>query len=101
MEKSKTKKVLNLIELILEDSMSRFAIKYLNNDDTTYYIETGDGSTSGLTINKKEYAVSSTVTHIQGEQGVLNRNESSISVVVNKNIIYNEDLFRSSRTSRL
>lgn len=67
-----------------------------NDDDTTYYIETGDGTTSSLTINKKEYAVSSTVTHIKGEQGVLNRAESSISVVVNKNIIYNEDILRQA-----
>ena len=67
-----------------------------NDDDTTYYIETGDGSTSSLTINKNEYAVSSTVTHIKGEQGVLNRGESSISVVVNKNIIYNEDILRAA-----
>ncbi|MBQ1193024.1 MAG: flagellar M-ring protein FliF [Lachnospiraceae bacterium] len=62
-----------------------------NDDDTTYYIQNADGTTSSLTINKHEYAVSSTVTHIQGDQGVLNRNTSSVSVVVNKNIIYNYD----------
>lgn len=62
-----------------------------NDDDTTYYIGNGEGSTSTLTINKNEYAVSSKITHKTGEQGVLDKEASSISVVVNKNVIYNED----------
>lgn len=62
-----------------------------NDDDTTYYLQNADGTTASLTINKHEYAVSSTVTHIEGDQGTLNRQNSSISVVVNKNIIYNQD----------
>ena len=62
-----------------------------NDDDSTYYIGNGEGSTSTLTINKNEYAVSSKITHKTGEQGVLDKEASSISVVVNKNVIYNED----------
>lgn len=62
-----------------------------NDDDTTYYIGTEDGSTSSLTINKHEYAVSSTITHRTGELGQLDKENSSVSVVVNKYIIYNED----------
>ncbi len=62
-----------------------------NDDDTTYYIGTEEGSTSSLTINKHEYAVSSTITHTTGEVGKLDKNASSISVVVNKYVIYNED----------
>ena len=48
----------NLVELILEDSMSRFAIKYLNNDDTTYtytYKPKADKELDNLQIILKLY----------------------------------------------
>ncbi|NLL93005.1 MAG: flagellar M-ring protein FliF [Clostridiales bacterium] len=62
-----------------------------NDDDTTYYIQTGDDTNNSVTLSKNEYAVSSKVTHIQGQQGVINYDKSSMGVVVNKYIIYNED----------
>lgn len=63
-----------------------------NDDDTTYYIPTGDGTTSSVSINKHEYAVSNTVTHKEGQKGTLDKQNSSISVVVNKYVIYNQDI---------
>lgn len=67
-----------------------------NDDDSTYYLQNADGTSASLTINKNEYAVSSTVTHKEGEQGTLNKNNSSIAVVVNKNIIYNYDTLEAA-----
>lgn len=67
-----------------------------NDDDTTYYLKNADGTSASLTMNKNEYAVSSTVTHKEGEQGTLNRASSSIAVVVNKNVIYNYDTLKAA-----
>lgn len=61
-----------------------------NDDDTTYTIDTGDGSTTSISIRKNEYAPSSTITHTEGEQGVLNKDNSSLTVVVNKYQVYDE-----------
>lgn len=62
-----------------------------NDDDTTYYIDTGDGTTTSVAINKNEYAVSSTITHTTGEQGKCNYENSSMTVVLNKYQVYDEE----------
>ncbi len=62
-----------------------------NDDDTTYYIDTGDGTTTSVSINKNEYAVSSTITHTEGEQGTCNYETSSMTVVLNKYKVYDEE----------
>lgn len=62
-----------------------------NDDDTTYYIDTGDGTTTSVTINKDEYAVSSTITHTEGEQGKCNYEKSSVTVVLNRYQVYDEE----------
>lgn len=62
-----------------------------NDDDTTYYIDTGDGTTTSVTINKNEYAVSSTITHTTGEQGTCNYDNSTMTVVLNRYQVYDEE----------
>ena len=59
-----------------------------NDDDSTYYIDTGDSTTTSVTINKNEYAVSSTITHREGEQGKCDYDNSSVTVVLNKYQVY-------------
>lgn len=59
-----------------------------NDDDTTYMIQTGDGTTSSVTINKTQYAVSSTITSTQGELGKCNRENSTLSITVNDYIYH-------------
>lgn len=63
-----------------------------DSNDTTYLIDTGDSTTTSISINKHEYAVSSTITHTEGEQGTYNNLTSSITVTLEKYVIYDEDL---------
>ncbi len=62
-----------------------------NDSDQTYYIDTGDGGTTSLTINKNEYAVDTTVTTITGDEGELLVDESSVSIVLKQYQVYNEE----------
>ena len=62
-----------------------------NDDDTTYYIDTSDSTTSSVTVQKNEYAVSSKVTSRTGQVGELQPDESSISVTLVKYKVYNQD----------
>lgn len=61
-----------------------------NDDDTTYQVDTGDGSSTSITITKNEYAPSSSITHTEGEQGTLNKVNSSLSIAVNKYQVYDQ-----------
>lgn len=61
-----------------------------NDDDTTYMLQNADGTTSSVTINKNDYAVSSKITSTQGEQGKCNRETSTLSVTVNDYIYHDE-----------
>ena len=61
-----------------------------NDDDTTYTIDTGDGTNTTISITKNEYSPSQTITHTEGEQGKLNKEGSSIAVVVNRYQVYDE-----------
>ena len=54
-----------------------------NDDDTGYMIELGEGSNNSVMINKNDYAVSSTITSIDGERGKCNRDTSKVAVTVN------------------
>ena len=67
-----------------------------NDDDTTYTIDTGDGSSTSISIAKNEYAPSQTITHTEGEQGVLNKDTSSLTVSVNKYQIYDEEALENA-----
>lgn len=67
-----------------------------NDDDTTYPIDTGDGSSTSISITKNEYAPSSTITHTEGEQGKLDKTASSLSVVVNSYNIYDEQVLEDA-----
>ena len=67
-----------------------------SDDDTTYYLTATDGSSTSVEIHKNEYAVSSTITSTQGEQGTCNRNTSTIAVTVNDYIIHNQDELEKS-----
>ena len=61
-----------------------------NDDETTYNIDSGDGSNTSINISKNEYAPSNTITHTEGEQGILDKEGSSLSVVVNRYQVYDE-----------
>ena len=54
-----------------------------NDDDTGYLIELGEGSNNSVMINKNDYAVSSTITSVEGERGKCNRETSQLAVTVN------------------
>lgn len=62
-----------------------------NDDDTTYYIPTGDGTNTSVEIRKTDYAVSQKITSTQGEQGTCDREKSTIAVTVNDYIYHNYD----------
>ncbi|MBP3339014.1 MAG: hypothetical protein J6L69_06395 [Lachnospiraceae bacterium] len=67
-----------------------------NDDETDYMIQTGDSSSSSVTVSKNEYAVSSKVTSRTGQQGVVDKADSSVSVSLVKYIVYNEDELKKS-----
>lgn len=67
-----------------------------NDDDTTYYIQTGDGTNTSVEINKTQYAVSSTITSTRGQEGVCNRANSSIAVTVNDYVYHNQDMLEEA-----
>ena len=67
-----------------------------NDDDTTYYLTATDGTSTSVEIHKNEYAVSSTITSTQGEQGTCNRANSTIAVTVNDYIFHNQDKLEES-----
>lgn len=67
-----------------------------NDDDTTYMLENADGTTSSITINKNDYAVSSKITSTQGEQGKCNRETSMLSVTVNDYIYHDKAKLEAS-----
>lgn len=62
-----------------------------NDNDSGYLIDNGDGTTTSVTINKNEYAPSSTITHTEGERGKCNYNTSKVTVVLNKYKVYEEE----------
>lgn len=67
-----------------------------NDDDTTYDIQTGDSSNTSITITRNEYAPSKTITHTEGEQGALNKEQSQIAVTVNRYQVYDEGLLEEA-----
>ncbi len=62
-----------------------------NDDDTTYYIDTGNGTNTSVEIKKTEYAVSQKITSIEGQVGTCNRDQSSIAVTVSKYVYHYQD----------
>ncbi len=62
-----------------------------NDDDTTYYIDMSDSTTSSVTVSKNEYAVSSKVISRTGQMGEYKAGESSVSVTLVKYKVYNQD----------
>ena len=62
-----------------------------NNDDTTYNINTGNGSTSTYEVEKYSYLPNSIVTTTVKEPGEIVRDSSSIAVTFIKNMIYSEE----------
>jgi len=66
-----------------------------NDDTTTYYIDNGENTNTSVSVNKHEYAVSSKITHTEGEQGTFNNATSSITVTLEKYIIHDEELLDS------
>lgn len=67
-----------------------------NDDDTTYDLQLGDSSNTSISITKNEYAPSKTITHTEGEQGALNKEDSQIAVTVNKFQVYDQGLLEEA-----
>lgn len=61
-----------------------------NDDDSTYQIDSSGDSNTSITISKNEYAPSTSITHTEGEQGVLNKENSTLSIAVNKYQVYDQ-----------
>lgn len=61
-----------------------------NDEDTTYEIDNGDGTTSTYALKKYEYAVNQTVTTTAGAVGVIDYNNSSLAIVLNNYVVYDE-----------
>ncbi len=67
-----------------------------NDDDTTYYIDTGDGTSTTVSIDKTQFAVSSTITSYEGDIGTCDYDASTMAVTVNRYEIHNEDTLRAA-----
>ena len=67
-----------------------------NDDDTTYYIETGDGTNTSVEISKIEYAVSQKITSTEGQVGTCNRENSSIAVTVSQYVYHYQEQLEAS-----
>ena len=67
-----------------------------NDDDTTYYIDTGDGSSTSVSIDKTQFAVSSTIYSKEGDIGKCDYADSSMTVTVNRYEVHNEDSLRAA-----
>lgn len=62
-----------------------------NDDDTTYLIDTGEGTTTSVKVNKNEYALSSVITHTEGQRGKCDYDNSSVTIVLNRYQVYDEE----------
>lgn len=63
-----------------------------NDDDTTYYIPTGDGTNTSVSIQKNEYENSNKITSTTtGQQGRVQYDTSSVAVVLNRYRVYDEE----------
>ena len=67
-----------------------------NDDDTTYYISTGDGTNTSVEIRKTEYAVSQKITSVEGQVGTCHRDKSTIAVTVSKYVYHYQDLLEEA-----
>lgn len=63
-----------------------------NDDDTGYYIDTGDGTITSVNIQKNDYENSNTITSTTtGQRGVVQYGSSSVAVVLNRYRVYDEE----------
>ena len=67
-----------------------------SNDDETYVIEDTGAYTTSSSELIDDYLPSETITTKEGEIGVVNYENSSISVVAYNNVIYNEDQLKAA-----
>ncbi|MBQ4530716.1 MAG: flagellar biosynthesis protein [Lachnospiraceae bacterium] len=62
-----------------------------SNDDTTYVIQDGEGNTSTITDNSTDYSPNEKITNTVQTPGAIQYDESSVSVVLTKHVIYREE----------
>ena len=62
-----------------------------NDDDTTYVIQDEEGSSSTVTDNSTDYSPNERVTNTVQTPGAIQYDESSVSVVLTKHVIYREE----------
>lgn len=67
-----------------------------SNNDTTYVTEDGNVSTSETNDESNNYAPNETITDTKGATGVVNLGNSSVSIVADKYIVYDEDQMKAS-----
>lgn len=67
-----------------------------SNNDTTYVTEDGSVSTSETNDESDNYLPNETITDTKGETGKINYDNSSISIVANKYVVYDEDQMKAS-----
>lgn len=66
-----------------------------SNDDTTYVMQDGENSSSTISDITKDYSPSEKITETEGGIGNIIYDESSITVVCNKNRMYDEDTLKA------
>ena len=70
-----------------------------NDDDTDYVLETGNGSSSSLEIQKLQGLLTDeTIENIKRETPAIEYDESSLAVVALRYVIYDEDQLRADGT---
>lgn len=67
-----------------------------NTDATTYVVDNGSGTDSSVNISDTDYAVDTLVTRRVKAEGEILHDESSVSVVLRKFKVFDEDLLRAS-----
>ena len=66
-----------------------------SNDDTTYVLENGNGTSSTISDVKKDYLPNQARTITEKALGAIKYDSSSVSVVATKYVVYDEDLLKS------
>lgn len=67
-----------------------------SNNDTTYVTEDGNVSTSETNDESDQYLPNETITDTKGATGIINFDNSSIAIVADKYVVYDEDAMKAA-----
>lgn len=69
-----------------------------NDDDTTYVIEDGNITSSTISDTTKDYLPNEKITTTTGSVGTIDYDNSTITVVATRYVVYNEDVLKADGT---